>query len=188
MDDFAATRRVIDAIETAGASYMVVGALSSNIFGVLRSTKDADIVVEFGHRSIREIMANLDSQFRLEPQMRFETITGTARYIINVADSAFVVEIFRLSNDPHDQERFRRRLSIFTPQLERSVNAPTAEDVIITKLRWSQHAGRHKDRDDVRDVIAVQADNLDWPYIRRWTDEHGTTALLDEIRRSIPPI
>lgn len=32
-----------------------------------------------------------------------------------------------------------------------------------------------------RMVIVVQRDLLDWPYIRRWTDEHGTTELLDRL-------
>jgi len=45
------------------------------------------------------------------------------------------------------------------------------------------------DEDDVRDVIAVQGDGaLDWAYIHRWTAEHGTRELLDEIRASIPPL
>ena len=39
---------------------------------------------------------------------------------------------------------------------------PTAEDVIITKLRWSLLGRRSKDRDDARDVIAVQGDRIDW--------------------------
>jgi hypothetical protein len=57
--------------------------------------------------------------------------------------------------------------------------------VIVTKLRWA----RPKDKDDVRNVIAVQGDErIDWGYVHGWTNLHGTTALLDEIRRSIPPI
>jgi hypothetical protein len=70
----------------------------------------------------------------------------------------------------------------------REVSMSTAEDVIITKLRWARNAGRSKDREDVRDVIAVQGQNLDWPSIYAWCDRHGTRTLLDEIRRSIPPL
>jgi hypothetical protein len=64
----------------------------------------------------------------------------------------------------------------------------TAEDVIITKLHWALLGNRYKDREDVRDVIAVQADRIDWDYVHRWCEQHGTRALLDEIRASIPPI
>lgn len=42
-------------------------------------------------------------------------------------------------------------------------------------------------RDDVRDVVAVQNQNLDWDYIYSWADRHGTRALFDGIRRGIPP-
>ena len=33
---------------------------------------------------------------------------------------------------------------------------------------------------------AIEA--LDWDYIHHWCHLHGTRALLDEIRASIPPI
>ena len=71
----------------------------------------------------------------------------------------------------------------------RDVYIPTAEDVIIMKLRWAKIAKRGKDRDDVCNIIAVQGDDaLDWGYIHHWCDQHGTRALLDELRASIPPL
>jgi len=62
---------------------------------------------------------------------------------------------------------------------------PTPEDVIITKLRWGSTQHRAKDRDDIHDILAVQGDRLDFDYIHRWADEHGTRKLLDEIRRGL---
>lgn len=35
-------------------------------------------------------------------------------------------------------------------------------------------------------VLALSATGVD--YIHRWTAEHGTRGLLDEIRASIPPL
>ena len=37
-----------------------------------------------------------------------------------------------------------------------------------------------QDRDDVRGVIAVQGDRIDWEYVHKWCEQHGTRALLDE--------
>ena len=45
-----------------------------------------------------------------------------------------------------------------------------------------------KDRDDARNILAVQGDALDFAYIGRWCDTHGTRARLEELRRSIPPM
>ena len=60
------------------------------------------------------------------------------------------------------------------------------EDMIVTKLRWAAGAHRAKDRDDIRNIIAVQGPRLDWSYLDRWSAAHGTTALLAEIRASVP--
>ena len=86
--------------------------------------------------------------------------------------SSLKVELFCLSNSAHNQERFRRRVSL--PYLGRNIMLPTPEDVVITKLNWLKLIARGKDLEDIRDVIAVQADDLDWSYIHRWCDEHGT--------------
>lgn len=64
----------------------------------------------------------------------------------------------------------------------------TAEDMIITKLRWTAEAQRAKDRDDVRNIIAVRGADLDWNYIDSWCTTHGTRALLAEVRTSLPPV
>ncbi len=112
--------------------------------------------------------------------MSFETNTGTYRQLIEHKGSPFKLELFLLSDNPHDQMRFERRVEVAF--FARRLWLPTPEDVIIWKLRWA----RSKDRDDVRAVMGVQQDKLDWPYIEGWCGRHGTRALLEEIRRTVP--
>jgi hypothetical protein len=181
-----ATMAVIDALNALAIPYMVVGSLSSSYYGIGRSTRDADFVLQLGDQSIHLLLQRLGPSFRLDPQMSFESVTGTIRNVIQVQSIPFEIELFRLSDDPHDQERFQRRLK--TSLLGREAFLPTAEDVIITKLRWAQGGQRTKDWEDIRNVIAVQGDRIDWDYVLPWCDRHGTRELLDEIRRSIPPI
>lgn len=177
---------VVNVLETLGIPYMLVGSFSSNYYGIPRSTKDADFVIQLGDQTVSAIAERLGTSFRLDPQMLFEGATGTSRYVLEVVGLPFKIELFRLSEDLHDQERFRRRQRV--EALGRVISLPTAEDVILTKLRWLLNAGRSKDRDDVRDVVAVQGEHIDWDYVHRWCQEHGTRALLDEIRASIPPL
>lgn len=185
MEPDEAVAAVIDARVALGVEYMVVGALSSNFYGVPRSTEDADIVMELGEASLSDVVRRLGPEFRLEPQATFETITMTTRHIVKVPSIGFTIELFLLSDDKHDRERFRRRRSV--AMHGRTVVLPSAEDVIITKLYWALTRKHPKDREDVRDVVAVQNQNLDWDYIYSWADRHGTRALLDEIRRGIAP-
>lgn len=181
-----ATLAVIDALNTLGTPYMLVGSFSTSFYGIPRSTQDADFVISIGDGSLAKLAQDLGPEFKVDPQMSFETVTMTRRNEIKVAGLPFKIELFHLSSDPHDQERFRRRRKVW--YLGRDVYLPTPEDVIITKIQWSVLGNRTKDRDDARDVIAVQGDTLDWNYIHVWADRHGTRALLDEIRSSIPPI
>ncbi|HQU44740.1 MAG TPA: hypothetical protein PK867_18135 [Pirellulales bacterium] len=176
---------VIEALEGLGVGYMLVGSLSSNFYGIPRATQDADFVIELGEVALDELRQRLGPAFHFDRQTTFETVSMTVRHVVQVPECNFKIELFRLSDADHDQERFRRRQR--AQVLGREVWLPTAEDVVITKLYWAATRAPAKDRDDVRHVIAIQGDRLDWDYIHSWADRHGTRALLDEIRREIPP-
>ena len=95
-------------------------------------------------------------------------------------------ELFELSDDPHDRSRFARRTTARV--LGHDAFVASAEDTIVTKLRWLAGAQRSKDRDDIRNILAVQGEHLDWDYLRGWCETHGTDTLLAEIRATVPPV
>jgi hypothetical protein len=175
---------VIDALERARISYMIVGSVAANFHGIPRATRDVDFVVELPAGALEHLRETLPSPLALQSQGGFETVTGTTRYVIELPRSPFVAELFVRSDDPHDQARFRRRARVAL--LGREASVATAEDMIVTKLRWADAANRAKDRDDVRNMLAVRSGDLDWDYVLHWTDAHGTRALLDEVRSSLP--
>jgi hypothetical protein len=176
---------VVDGLEALGIAYMLVGSLSSNFYGIPRATQDADFVIQLGDVPMNELRQRLGPAFQLDRQTAFETVSMTVRHVLHVPGCNFKIELFRLSDEEHDQERFRRRVRANV--LGREVWLPTAEDVVITKLHWAASRTPTKDRDDVRNVIAVQNEQLDWAYIYSWADRQGTRALLDEIRGQVPP-
>jgi hypothetical protein len=176
------TVRVADALEASSIPYLLSGSFASNYYGIPRSTNDADFVLQLERAAGAEFTAQLGEEFALDPQLSFETNTGTFRQMLRHRKSAFKVELFLLSADAHDQSRFQRRRPVAL--FERRLWLPSPEDVIVTKLRWA----RPKDKDDVRDVISVQRDRLDWGYIEHWCKLHGTLVLASDIRRSAPVI
>src|SRR5882762_4213767 len=118
--------RVADALSACGIPYMLVGSFSSNYYGIPRSTKDADFVVKLLGGVGRDFMARLGADFEADAQLSFETDTGTYRQLIRHTSSPFKVELFLLSNDPHDQARFLRRVVVNA--YGRDIWLPTAED------------------------------------------------------------
>ena len=175
---------VLAALDAAAIPYMIVGSLASNFHGVPRSTRDADFVVKLTPGSLQRLGSHLASGLILERQGAFEGVTGTIRHVVTLVRSPFVCELFELSDDPHDRARFARRVSARV--LTHDSFVASAEDMIITKLRWATSANRPKDREDIRNILAVQGPQLDWAYVDRWTAAHGTTQLFAEIRASVP--
>jgi hypothetical protein len=181
-DALTITTQVLAALGHCGIPHVVVGSFARNFHSFPRSTNDADIVLAVDAAGWSRFQADLAGEFSLDPQTTFETNTGTFRHILIHRETAFKTELFWLSQDAYDQERFNRRQAInFNGQ---ATFVLTAEDVIVTKLRWL----RPKDVEDIRDVIAVKSAVLDWDYIHHWTVIHVTRVKLDEIRASIPPI
>jgi hypothetical protein len=68
---------------------------------------------------------------------------------------------------------------------DHQVYIPTAEDVLITKIRWSKQGGRAKDIEDAMNVAQVQRDQINWQYVDRWCREHGTCERLEELKSSV---
>lgn len=178
MSSAEAVARVIDALEQLQIPYMIVGAYSSNAYGIPRSTNDADFVVSLERGDLTNLMSHLGDEFSLNRQMQLETITATTRNVITHRPTKFEMELFRVGNDPFDLQRFQRRCRRKINEFDREAWLPTAEDVVIQKLRWQ----RRRDIDDAKNVLAVQMKYLDWEYLEHWTAAHGTQDLLNELR------
>ncbi len=173
---------LLDVLNGAGIPYMMVGSFSSNAYGEPRSTKDADFVVQLDANSRKNILEKLPSDFEIDWQTSFETITGHTRQILKIPSIPFEIELFDLSDERFDQSRFSRRLK--TSMLGRDVWLPTAEDVVVQKLRWARLGERLKDMLDAQGVIRVRRDRLDWKYIEKWCSELGLTRELTQARHA----
>ena len=168
-------------LNEAGVSYMVVGSFSSNYHGIPRSTKDADIVLQFDAAAWHLFSGNLPEGLTLDSQGGFEMVTATRKEIVRVEGTLFDIEVFHLSGDPFDQSRFSRRRKV---DLGDGLIAwvATAEDVIVQKIRWLKNANRTKDYEDVLNVLRRKKELLDFKYIENWCDQHGTLEILAKAR------
>jgi hypothetical protein len=176
---------VFDALTDLTVPFMVSGSLASNFYGVPRATQDADLVLDLNQLPLDAFVHRLGDRFDVDAQLAFETVTGSRRVVARARDSAFEVELFGLTDDPHDRERFARRRHVEV--LGRTVGLPTPEDVVVNKLRWWRLAGRRKDFEDARNVVAVQRAVLDWDYVNRWCRELQMLDALEALERPSPP-
>ena len=170
---------LLDLLNDAQVPYMLVGSFSSNAYGEARSTKDADFVVELDSEKRKTILSQLPDSFEIDWQGSFETITGHTRQIRRIPSIPFEIELFDLSDEPFDQSRFARRLQ--TTLEGHRVWLPTAEDVVVQKLRRGKLGGRDKDMLDAVSILQVRRGKLDWAYIERWC---GRLEILDALEEA----
>lgn len=184
MNQTALILTVLDALVAEDVPYILAGSIASSAYGIPRSTKDVDFVVETTRPAFDNLLKRLEEWYTVDPQQHLETLTWTRRYILKAHSWPFQVELFIKDEDSHHIEQWDRRQFLYNPIIEREVWMPTPEDTIVQKVRW----GRPQDRIDAQNVIAVQAELLDWPYIEKWCDTHGTRKTLEDLRAEIPPI
>lgn len=173
----------VETLEGASLSYLIVGALACSAWAMPRSTNDADFVVACSAPDLETVIRKLPSPIKPDPQARMEPFTGTVRWILTIEESSFQIELFLLGSDSHHAEMFRRKCRQRIEMLDRQVWLPTAEDLIIQKVRW----GRRKDLDDAVNILAVQGGAIDFEYVETWCCRHGTSKTLRELRAAIGP-
>lgn len=176
-------RYFVGRLEAAGADYVIVGAVAYFAYGVPRSTNDLDFVIATDPVSLDRLLRDLPSPLSLDPQARMELFTGTMRWVVAVAGTELKVELFLLGDDPHHRAEFSRRRRTMIEGAGIEAWIPTAEDLVIQKLRWA----RRKDLDDARNILAVQGEAIDYAHLEKWCTQHGTLGRLEELRASIPP-
>ena len=173
---------LIDRLNELDVAYMIVGSFSSNAYGIARSTKDVDFVLQIDEGTRRKLIGALPVEFEIDEQVTFETVTGHRRQILKLPAIPYVIELFDLSREPFDCERFARRVK--ATMAGRMVWLPSADDVVVQKLRWAALAKRPQDLIDATNVIRVSGEFLDWPYIEHWCRELGAETALAEARNA----
>ncbi len=174
-------RIVITHLEAKAVDYVLVGGIAYNFYGIPRATNDADFVVSIEGPVLNALLRTLPPEFEVEPQARMELFTGTMRWVVSICGTPLKVEFFLLGNDPHHRVEFQRRKRKWLPLIKAEAWVACGEDLIIQKLRWA----RGKDLDDVRNIVAVSGDVLDFGHIEKWAREHGTWERFQEIRRLV---
>ena len=84
--------RAADALVECGIAYLLAGSFSTNYYGIPRSTKDADFVVQLRGGVSEDFLARQGGDFEADPPLSFETNTGTCRQLIEHKGSPFKIE------------------------------------------------------------------------------------------------
>jgi hypothetical protein len=151
---------LVAAFARTSAPWYVFGAQAAIVHGVSRVTADVDITVIFD-RNESEVLIQILKAEGFEPRAGdIDTIIEESR-VIPVVHLKSGIPIDIIIGGEGLEEQFASR-SQFHKFDQVSVPVACAEDVITMKVL----AGRDKDIDDVRAIVAVKYEQLDFDAIR----------------------
>ncbi len=180
-DSIRVTLLVTNTLERLGIPYAVGGSLSSSLYGVMRSTLDADILADMRSEHIQPLVAALSKDFYADDEMMRDAIERHSSFNLIHYETSFKVDIFIPKARLFDRMQLqRRRAAILATDPEQELYVTSAEDVILSKLEWYRMGGEVSDRQwlDVLGVLKTRAGALDIEYLREWAKELKVSDLL----------
>jgi hypothetical protein len=172
---------VVAIFERLRIPYLVGGSMASALYGVARSTLDADIVADIRQDQVSALVAALGEDFYADDQMIRDAIRHHSCFNLIHLATMFKVDVFIRKERPFDRVQFQRRVEqLFATNPEQKAFMATAEDIILAKLEWYRLGNEISDRQwrDILGVLKVQAGRLDLDYLRQWAQELNVADLL----------
>ena len=178
---FDAVRRVVAVLDELGVPHFIGGSVASMIFGEPRLTVDADIVAHIELQQATRLVELLGPGFYADLPSIQVAIRNDASFNLIHLDTMVKIDVYVAWRSDFARSQFARRIrrNVGTSEpLELSLATP--EDTILAKLDWYRQGGKVSDRQwrDVLGVLKVQAELLDFAYLRQWAARLGLTDLL----------
>jgi hypothetical protein len=155
--------------------------------GEPRLTQDIDITLGVGPAGIPDVLAAC-SALELGPVAEDPAEFARRTFVLPAADPDTGIRVdFILPTTPFEQEAIARAVRVDVSGV--AVPYATAEDLILHNL----FAGRARDMEDAKGIVARQGGRLDWAHIKRWASAFsavaGRESLPDRVHdlRSLPP-
>jgi hypothetical protein len=181
-DIIAALEMVVGCFEKAGIVYYIGGSFASSAYGIARATMDVDLVADIKIGQVNRLVKALETDYYIDAEMIREAIRRSTSFNLIHLETMIKIDVFIVKDQPYDSEALaRRRPDILDEDNSRTFYLSSAEDIILSKLRWYQGGGgaSEQQRKDVLGVLKVQADKLDLEYLKYWASKLNLSDLLN---------
>jgi len=171
---------VLEVLRALEVRHAVVGSIASSLHGVPRATVDADLVVNLAPEQVERLVEALQEAFYVSASAAQEAVARGAMFNVVHLETGYKVDLYVAADNPYEQTKLARAVT-----LELADRGPlpvvTAEDLVLSKLRWYRQGKESSERQwrDVQGVVRMQP-ALDRDYLGRWAPFLGVEDLLEK--------
>ncbi|MBI2843934.1 MAG: hypothetical protein HYX78_11090 [Armatimonadetes bacterium] len=174
-------RHVLEVLEQLGLPYMLVGSVSSGVYGEPRMTRDIDIVVRLSAGDVDKVITAFDpNDYYVSRDAILNAITHESQFNVIHPASGNKIDFIIARCDAWGKEQMKRHQKVrVLPDMEGYVAAP--EDVIIGKMLYFQEGGSEKHLRDIVGILKISSDIIDLQYIANWTKILGLSGIWQTV-------
>ncbi len=173
---------VVQALEELGIAYQIGGSLASSVWGLPRSTQDADLTADLRQADAALFVTRLQDAYYVDIDAVTDAIHRHGAFNLIHLDTMFKVDVFIYKPSPFEDSTFSRaqRHGLGSSGDQDAVFT-SPEDIVLHKLRWYKSGGGVSERQwlDVLGVLKVQGSKLDQTYMTIWAIQLGLDDLMN---------
>ncbi len=174
----AAFRAVVESLDRLHIEYCVVGSTAAASWGVIRGTRDVDLVTVMSPEDAERLLQSFGPDLYVPTeQARLAVAEYRSFNVLHPASGGKVDVFVAAPDDAFTQSRLRRRVATDVLGVIAWVASP--EDVVLAKLRWRLESRSEVQWRDCVEIASVQA--LDSDYLWRWAEVLNVEADLQEL-------
>ncbi|MBV8731643.1 MAG: hypothetical protein JO336_17690 [Acidobacteriia bacterium] len=181
----AAFRRILEVLDRLEIPYFVTGSVASSVYGIPRTTRDIDIVAAVRTDQLEDLASELQGEFYADLEMMKESVRRARAFNVIHRASTYKIDIFPLGRDEYSREAFARRrfAEAQLPGVRIECALASAEDVILSKLRWYRAGGENSEAqwNDLRGIVEINGARLNLDYLRHWAARLSVADLLERL-------
>lgn len=182
------TLLVTETLDKLKIPYFIGGSLASSVYGLTRTTIDADIIADIKPEKINPLEQILKDNFYVSINAIQDAVIRQSSFNIIHLRTMFKVDIFVMKSRSFDKMQFQRRVKeIITTNPVHAAYFASAEDTILAKLEWFRQGKEISERQwkDILGILKIQSERLDMSYLQYWAGELRVSDLLEKALRQV---
>jgi len=160
----------------AGIAYMLTGSLAMSYYARPRMTRDIDLVIALEALEALQLAGVLGEEYHVDTDAIVTALRDARSWNVIHLPSLVKIDLIPRKNTVYRRAEFERRQRVELAGVDLWI--VSIEDLILSKLEWSQDSRSGQQRADIKLLLDAP---LDRAYLEDWATRLDLDRLLAEI-------